>query len=219
MATTQPTEDTPLLRSPTGTAPRPTTSDSKASTPSIKTRISTALNRTGQHLKRWQALYVIVTFLTLIDFLGFLGELTKVRVYEGVLCRQYYVERNSSLFDDDGNVPEKYCKNTDIQSELAQIRGALSFLDEIITIFLVVPFGILGDIYGRKLIAVISMGGMVLADTWVLFVVFMWRTLPAKSIIASSAFKLVGGGNNVVVAMFFALAADVTPPEYRCVLS
>jgi hypothetical protein len=214
MAHASASESTPLLRSPT--ASRPTTSDSKAGTTvNIKTQLSTALSSFVDHLQRWRNLYITLVFIFLIDLFGFLGEIAKIRVYEGVICRQYYQKHDPSRFGDDGNVPEKLCKIPDIQSNLAQLRGIMSFLEESVTILFVVPYGIVADIYGRKLIALIAIIGMLLADMWVVLVVYTWRVMPAKSILAANAFKLIGGGNNVALAMFYALVADITPPKYR----
>ena len=53
--------------------------------------------------------------------------------------------------------------------------------------------------------------------TWTFCILRFWHTIPVQFIVVAPAFLLVGGGYTVVIAVLYALAADVEPDANRCV--
>jgi MFS family permease len=79
----------------------------------------------------------------------------------------------------------------------------------------VVPYGILADIYGRKLISSLGLIGLVLGDLWTVTVLILYRVFPFRAALASTAFQLIGGGNAVMISVMLAIIADVATSENR----
>jgi len=53
--------------------------------------------------------------------------------------------------------------------------------------------------------------------TWTFFILRFWHIIPVQFIVVAPAFLLVGGGYTVVIAVLYALAADVESDANRCV--
>lgn len=95
----------------------------------------------------------------------------RVRVYESILCTDYYLRENPSLVGDDGSVPEQFCKVDYVQGQIAMIQGWNLFFQSIPAILLPIPYGYLADKYGRKWFMALSLFGCILAYAFELFVV------------------------------------------------
>jgi hypothetical protein len=204
-------EAAPLLNS------RPTTAKSHTESRE-ESKSQTRLHRYSNHLKKWQTVYLCGLFLLAADIPGYVGEVAKIRMYELSLCRRFYQIHDPSKIDRGGNVPEMLCKGDKIQAKLATLRGVQSFLDELTSIILMVPYGILADIRGRKFVIYLCSLGLFLADMWMVLVLSLWHVFPTQAVYVSTVFKTIGGGNNVAGALFLAIIADVCTPETRQVL-
>jgi hypothetical protein len=127
--------------------------------------------------KKWHwttiTLLIILTCIT-FDIGDYLIKAPRLRLYESIICTEYYQTHNISLPLDipwEGSIPEEYCKLDDIQDELAMIQGWQMGFDSISSILLAVPYGWVADKYGRKLVIVTALGGCILAYVWTLLVV------------------------------------------------
>ncbi len=133
----------------------------------------------------WQ--YVIALCgiaVIVIDVGGYLAVTPQTRLYESIICSQYYGREGTPQFGDGGSIPEKYCKIQAIQTELAMILGWQACFDNIPGILLVVPYCSLADKYGRKWFLILSLNGIALSMVWILFVVritrleiILWRAM------------------------------------------
>jgi hypothetical protein len=45
------------------------------------------------------------------------------RIFEAITCQQYYEKHDKSKIGADGQIPEELCKNTEIQGEVAIVKG------------------------------------------------------------------------------------------------
>lgn len=95
----------------------------------------------------------------------------KVRLFESIICTDYYLREDPSLVTRDGSVLEHLCKVDPVQDKLAMILGWQLFFDSIPAILLPIPYGYLADKYGRKWITVLSMFGYTLSWASMLFIV------------------------------------------------
>lgn len=71
---------------------------------------------------------------------------------ELAVCRQYYLNADPSRVDDHGDVAEGLCKLNVIQMHLVMLRAWLSLLTGLIGTLVALPFGILADTRGRKMV-------------------------------------------------------------------
>jgi hypothetical protein len=207
-----PDEATPLLNS------RPTTAESQQEFHHRSSQRRVLLQTFVHHIKKWRTVYLCGIFLLAVDIPGYVGEIAKIRMYELSICRRFYQINDPSKIDGGGNIPEMLCKGKQVQSELATLRGVQSFLDELMSIVFMVPYGLLADMRGRKFVVYLSVLGLLLAEIWTVFVLNLWDIFPTEAVYASTAFKIIGGGNNVVLALFLAIIADACSPEMRYVL-
>lgn len=58
-----------------------------------------------------------------LDFTMFALNLPLTRVYEALVCYQYYSTQHPGLYPDPILIPEKGCKIDSVQDEVALIRG------------------------------------------------------------------------------------------------
>jgi hypothetical protein len=83
------------------------------------------------HVKKWKTVYLCSLFILFYDFPSFMRVAPKLRMYELALCRDYYREVDPSVIGKNGTVDEKLCKLPVIQSNLANLRGIIGFLEAI----------------------------------------------------------------------------------------
>ena len=55
-----------------------------------------------------------------------------VRILESIACRQYYIVADPTKIGADGQVPEDLCKISEIQAELAAVKGYHMFFEGLI---------------------------------------------------------------------------------------
>jgi MFS family permease len=98
---------------------------------------------------------------------------------------------------------------------VSSLKALQGFLDELISVILVVPYGIVADSYGRKIVVFLSAIGLILQEAWaILSLQFFW-IFPTKAVYFASVFRVIGGGNAVLLAMLLTMLSDVSPSELR----
>lgn len=198
------TEDSALLSVPSpGTA--------RGSWPLHRGRIS-AFRR---HVQQWRTFYSCLLLLFLVDAPMFMSEGPRIRMLEMGLCREYYETRDPGVIGPGGSVPERLCKLRDIQSPLARLRGFLGLLDGVPGLLFAVPYGILADARGRKLVAGACLLGLILRDAWTFVVLYFHDTFPLRAIYAAPTFVILGGGTTLFGPMIMAIVAAAVPEAFR----
>ncbi|EPE26904.1 MFS general substrate transporter [Glarea lozoyensis ATCC 20868] len=163
-----------------------------------------------------------ITFLCIVlcitfDIGDYLIQAPRLRLYESIICDEYYSTHNISLpqtVPTGGPIPEQHCKLDEIQDELAMIQGWQVAFDSISSILLAVPYGWVADKYGRKLVITAALGGCIMAYVWTLLVAGWWH-LPLRWVWVSSIFLMIGGGNVTATTMASTIVADVAPLDMR----
>lgn len=109
--------------------------------------------------QRWRILLVGSFLVLIVDFGFFLAIPAQTRIFEDILCRQYYGSTD--------NLAEADCKVVPVQSELARIAGWKEAFDPLASILVAVPYGALADRIGRKPCLLLSILGVSLSEVWV----------------------------------------------------
>ncbi|KAF4950153.1 hypothetical protein FSARC_13296 [Fusarium sarcochroum] len=197
------TESTPLLLSGADDA----ASDGSRSTNDSKAKETGWRTKWQRHFARWSTLYVCGLFILLVDVPNFMSEVPKLRMLELGLCRDYYAATDPSMIGRDGSIPEHLCKVREVQSALARMRGILGMIEGIPGLVLAIPYGLLADSKGRRLVTGLSLLGFVLRDLWAFTVLYFHETFPVRAVYAAPAFLVLGGGSTVISPMIMAIIA------------
>lgn len=168
-----------------------------------------------QHVEQWRTFYSCLLLLFLVDAPMFMGEGPRIRMLEIGLCREYYEARDPSVIGPGGTVPERLCKLRDIQSPLSRLRGFLGLLEGLPGLLFAVPYGILADARGRRLVAGACLLGFIMRDSWTFAVLYFHDVFPLRAIYAAPAFVLLGGGNTLFGPMVMAMVAAAVPEDFR----
>lgn len=77
---------------------------------------------------RYKIFILCATTILFVHFASFLRIAAKTRLFELGLCREYFAIHEPSQVPPDGAIEEKYCKQREIQVQLASLKGWLAFL-------------------------------------------------------------------------------------------
>lgn len=178
--------------------------------------------------KRWAPSTICLLLTLLIVFICTGDEViqpAQTRVFESIYCREYYTKHDPSLIGSDGRdgVAEGFCKMTEIQGQVALLKGWQGTFDQVGNLVLGIPWGYFADSYGRKPLQVMIAAGFFLRAAWIQLVCFWWQTFDLKISWMSGILSIFGGGTPVYVAMIYTIVSDVVsegeryddPSEFR----
>ncbi|KAF2460314.1 major facilitator superfamily domain-containing protein [Lineolata rhizophorae] len=131
------------------------------------------------------------------------------RIYESVLCRDYWRKHDPSLIGSDGGdgVKEEKCKIPEVQGELAMLLGFQTGLSCIGSLLTAIPFG-----WGADETPYASDYG---SPFFGLLLGYFWSIFPIKLVWLYSLHSFFGGGSPVVSAMVFVCISDVVNESSR----
>ncbi|TVY23472.1 Efflux pump [Lachnellula hyalina] len=157
-------------------------------------------------------LSVLILYFMAIHFLLAFCEIILVapfiKLLENSLCLSYY------NFPGNG-VQDELCKIPDIQGPLATLRGWKSSFDTIPVLLVAIPFGRLGDRYGRRKILATALVGVAASLCEVFVVCAFPKVFPVRLVWLSSILLLCGGGLNSASAYMWAMASEAIPSKQR----
>lgn len=178
--------------------------------------------------KLWRTREAVMVALLLILFLASVGDQLmdspQTRIVEAVICYRYYEEADPSKIliprsaigpGALGGVAELLCKADAVQQELSSLRGYQQLFDGLPTLILAVPYGWAADRYGRQPILLLGLASFVMRASWIQLVTWFWQSFDVRMTWLSAFYGLLGGGNAAVVALFFVMLSDLTPPAER----
>lgn len=112
----------------------------------------------------------MVFLMLFVDGLGYFMSLApQTRLFEDIVCRQYY-EWDRSGPGGAGGPSEEMCKDPAVQDVVARLFGWQTFFDGIPGLLLAMWFGILADQQGRRRVFFLSVVGSALSSCWILFI-------------------------------------------------
>jgi MFS family permease len=122
------------------------------------------------HPQFFRVASIIITAVFLIEMSDYMIKAPLMRLLEDVICRSYYESAEPPSIDLSIPIPEENCKLPGVQSQLAMLKGWDTVISCIPGLLLSVPYGVLADKHGRKLVLVLALGGIMLSLLWGLFV-------------------------------------------------
>ncbi|KAL3429942.1 major facilitator superfamily domain-containing protein [Aspergillus tetrazonus] len=158
--------------------------------------------------RRSAVIVLIAVIVFVIDLGASMQSASQVAVYEKIICQRYL--SGLSLVAS----PEA-CKADPIQSELAAINGWKNTLDMIPGIVLGAPYGFMADQRGRWPVLILSMGGMLLAQTSHLAICWLQPAVPLRAVWLPPFFQLIGGGGATATTVLSVVVADLYSEEER----
>jgi hypothetical protein len=124
----------------------------------------------ASHWSRWKVVYLYGLFLLISTFGDNIKIGPEVRLYELLVCRRYFLEHDPSKIDKDGNVEEGYCKLDVIQGELSVLRGWVFSWFLLVGTLVTIPYGVVADSIGRKIVVAASLISVTLPKAWIIVV-------------------------------------------------
>ncbi|KAI1258694.1 major facilitator superfamily domain-containing protein [Xylariaceae sp. FL1019] len=206
----QANERTPLVSQPGAT-------QGSAKAVSAKRSYLTSLRSVLNGFPRARSPNAIVAVLCVSIFIGSAsgGFLTipMTRVFEDILCRQYYDQPHRH----EGPIDEEMCKVDTIQSRLAYLFAIMAALNAGLSCSVALPWGIAADRIGRRAVFALGIIGMSMAALWIMVVGWFSNSLSPKLLWLSPIFYLLGGGNPVLAAALQGMVTDVVPESKRSI--
>ncbi|KAI1111171.1 major facilitator superfamily domain-containing protein [Nemania sp. NC0429] len=203
--TAESTEQTPLISQPSSAsrlhANRTVTASSTAS-------LGDALPN-GRSPRTAFAILCFMIFLVCAQ--GGFYNMSLTRIFEDILCRQYYDQIHSK----DEPIDETMCKHPAIQSKLAYLFAILESFNAALGITAALPWGIMADKIGRRPVFVMGLTGMSISILWIMVVGWFPQTFSPRLIWLSPIFYLLGGGNPVLSATVHSITIDMMPESER----
>ena len=83
----------------------------------------------GRMQRRATILIYVLTFTIEVPLILLLT--SEARIFELILCKQYYEVNDPSRIGPNGRVLEKYCKVDDVQAKVASLRGGQQFFQNL----------------------------------------------------------------------------------------
>ncbi|KAF2671368.1 MFS general substrate transporter [Microthyrium microscopicum] len=180
-----------------------------------KQRSSEVVDELVEHWQKFSTLYIISMFALIIDISFGMMITPMSRLLELGVCRNFYAIHDPSVIQPGGDVLEQLCKIAPVQSKLAEINGILGMLGALPGLLFSIPYGIMADTYGRKVISAVSIVGLSLGMIWFYLVLIFYEVFPIEAVYAFPVFFIIGGGGPIISALIQAMIADVTPVELR----
>ncbi|KAL6878946.1 major facilitator superfamily domain-containing protein [Trichoderma novae-zelandiae] len=162
---------------------------------------------------RWQVKSpkTAVNMIAFLEFMivasGMLLMIPVFRLIEDTVCHVYYGDDSLDLID------EMKCKADEVQARMAYLLGWLGLFNSIMSLLTTFPYGMLADKIGRKPTVLLAYGGMALSPIFGPLMLGLGQHVLRRNpylLMISSLFLLIGGGAPVVLAMLYAMAADVS---------
>ncbi|KAL7273446.1 hypothetical protein RUND412_003701 [Rhizina undulata] len=137
---------------------------------------------------------------------------SRLPLLEQSVCRSYYQSHEPAIIGKDGSVPEMRCKEIEIQTELAGLRGWAEFFGDVPGLILTVSYGRLAETSSKKLILGVNTVSYVLSILYFLAVCYFYERFDIKMIWLSCLFDIFGGGSPILRTLLYTFIAEGTDP-------
>lgn len=141
----------------------------------------------------------------------FIKQVATLRAIESMYCYEHYLSLESPLASLGKHIPERLCKDTGIQKDLARTAGLIMFFRMLSAMLGAIPMGWLADRYGRKIVLVLHKVNVTFACAAWLALYVGFPKVPMWTLYLSGLPGLIGGNFDISLAMLFASYTDVIP--------
>ncbi|KAJ5167488.1 uncharacterized protein N7482_006269 [Penicillium canariense] len=166
--------------------------------------------------KKLMMLLICGIIVLAVDFGNNMAIAPQTAIFEQIICRNHGA-RSSSGAGAPSNGPSNGdpCKSEAVQGELALVLGYKDMFEVLPGILLSLPYGVLADHWGRKPVVYLGMAGMLLGEVWVRLVALWANVLPLRLVWLTGLFRVIGGGDKVIVSIVLVMVADIFSEEER----
>lgn len=206
----------------------PLLAGSERSLPSLHTRDTSPPNQNTRRqtdpAARLQRIVLTLVCISIVavDFCNVLSYAPQLEIFESIICRQ--VPGHASTRDPvlgsprSGNTASP-CKSPEVQGELALLNGWKDTFDHLPGIVLALPYGLVADRIGRKVVLVLCITGLILEEVAIRLLCWWNKIVPLRAVLLTPAFQVLGGGPEIATSMAYSMITDVFLVDRRCVLS
>ncbi|PWY81815.1 MFS transporter [Aspergillus heteromorphus CBS 117.55] len=159
-----------------------------------------------------QVLLLACLVAVTLDFGAYLSVAPQLQLYESIICQRLHPELFDGLLP---AAPIASCKAADVQGELAVLKGWMSTFDQLPSIILALPYGLMADRVGRKRVMLLGLVGFTLQEVAIRIICWYHTVIPPQAIWFTPLFQICGGGTAVTNAVAWTVIADVYPAEKR----
>ncbi|KAF7591577.1 hypothetical protein BBP40_001325 [Aspergillus hancockii] len=153
--------------------------------------------------------------LVLYAFSDVLRYIATVRLIEQGVCREYYLRHGPGFIDDGRTIPGDLCAIREVQQGLAHLRGYQAALEAIVPLLATLPYGLLVERFGERLLAGINIIGYLVSCAWLLVVYYGRSIVPIWCSVLSPLFMGIGGALPVFESIIYILVARHVPDANR----
>lgn len=144
-------------------------------------------------------IYVIVFCLNLgVQILG----PSQTQIFESIYCSQWYEQHPADGLPGDGNIPESYCKIPYVQTKVSTLRGWLEFFNAAPALLLSIPFGILSDRIGRRILLLSGLVVFCMNQAWTAFISWFGGQIPLEAVWFGASLYFLSGGTIVLEMLY-----------------
>lgn len=167
-------------------------------------------------------LYAAITLVAcFVQFSSFLVMVPALEVFRFVICQSYYAETGDNdlinlVGQFNGTVHER-CAIDEISKKVANLNGLTLFIENFSAMLVVLPYGKLGDVYGRKLPMYISLSGCLFALVWAIIVVRHAGSWSVNTLLLPSFIVGFAGASPNIKALLQSMTCDCFSENSRLV--
>ncbi|KAI4140055.1 MAG: hypothetical protein LQ340_007931 [Diploschistes diacapsis] len=182
--------------------------------------LSVSMLSLSQDRRRQLLFIVLLVFIAIcIDIGASMLVAPMQRIYESIICRDYYREHDPTMIGKDREVEEGLCKVPHVQLELAKLRAWLGLMESLPGLVLTIPYGILADRIGRKPVALMALAGYLMDLAWLLMEAnreaYFYNVFPLYLLLIGPLFQCFGGSGAVFTSVATTMIADAVAPGQR----
>lgn len=79
------------------------------------------------HKFRMRVTMLMFLIIIAVDLPSVMHHASQIKIFESIICHQYYLEHDPTKFTKDGTIPEEMCKIEPVQAEMSSLKGWGSF--------------------------------------------------------------------------------------------
>lgn len=131
---------------------------------------------THPHRHLTHVVVIILVSIFLLELGDYMMRAPSMRVLEDIICQKFYESTTPVDSPITRPIPEHKCKVPSVQVKVAMVKGWNEAFSCMPAIFLAIPYGYVGDRFGRKIPLLLAVFGILLSQLWVQFVCKFFST-------------------------------------------